>query len=53
MTNNKTYINCSICKSEIEDKHSHNAEPVNNGKCCQECNDLWVIIARLFLSRKR
>jgi len=36
-----------LCKKEELDIHSHNAEPINNGRCCSECNDRHVIPARL------
>jgi len=41
-------MNCSICADEIESMHdSHNAEPVNSGRCCSDCNYTIVIKARL------
>lgn len=45
---------CSICYGEI--KHSkipnyfgNNAYPINNGRCCDKCNDKFVIPARMML----
>ena len=38
-------MNCSICNENIEG-HGHNAQPINSGKCCDDCNNL-VIIARI------
>lgn len=44
---------CSICGGEITPEPvsgwtgGHNAEPVNDGRCCTVCNDLVVIPARL------
>jgi hypothetical protein len=42
---------CSICSQPIDAigdwVHGHNAEPVNDGRCCSACNDLVVIPARL------
>lgn len=44
---------CSICQRTIEVESvtgwagGHNAEPVNNGRCCATCNDIIVIPARL------
>lgn len=43
---------CSICKSEIDVQISgwrdgHNAQPVNDGRCCTACNAKVVIPARL------
>ena len=40
-------INCSICGEEILELYSNNAWPVNDGRCCGECNGLHVIPARL------
>jgi DNA-directed RNA polymerase subunit RPC12/RpoP len=37
---------CSICKNEI-DGFGHNAQPINDGICCDECN-VKVIKRRLF-----
>ena len=45
--------NCVICKEEIGvDPISgwdggHNAEPIAEGRCCDSCNSLEVIPARL------
>jgi hypothetical protein len=42
---------CSICCSPIEIvgtwDQGHNAQPVNDGRCCGECNTAVVIPARL------
>ena len=44
---------CSICFGLIlaEDngkwKFGHNADPVNNGRCCRRCNDRIVLPARI------
>ena len=41
-------IKCSICKKEIKDiPESHNAEPINNGRCCEDCNYKIVLPERL------
>ena len=40
-------IECSICKTKIKDKDSHNAEPINEGRCCDDCNFAKVIPKRL------
>jgi len=37
---------CSICKSEYKG-YGNNAEPINDGKCCDSCNHCEVIPARL------
>ena len=36
---------CSICQAEYKG-FGHNAEPINSGRCCTDCNQL-VIVARL------
>lgn len=40
-------IRCSICPRHITELESHNAQPINNGRCCAECNAKFVIPARL------
>lgn len=37
---------CSICFKEIIG-FGNNAEPVKKGRCCNSCNDLYVIPERL------
>ena len=52
-------MKCSICEGEIEVTsygwaEGHNAQPVNEGRCCDMCNDTVVIpmrIARVFGGR--
>ena len=51
-------MKCSICKEEINNPFSndpdgddlmafsHNAQPINDGRCCDDCNTL-VIIERI------
>ena len=38
-------MNCSICNENFEG-FGHNAQPINNGRCCDDCNNL-VIIERI------
>ena len=38
---------CSICNSEYVG-WGNNAQPVNDGRCCDLCNSMHVIPARLF-----
>ena len=38
--------NCSICNEDFEG-FGNNAQPVNDGVCCDDCNNL-VIRRRLF-----
>lgn len=38
---------CSICGKEITDEFSNNAQPVNDGRCCNACNRNVVIPARI------
>ena len=40
-------MECDICSNWIDDKYGHNAEPIFKGKCCDECNMVFVIPARL------
>ena len=44
-------MKCSICNNIIERfgksrVFCHNAQPINKGRCCDECNNL-VIIERI------
>ena len=39
-------MKCTICKKAIRG-FGNNAEPVKIGECCDLCNDLYVIPARL------
>ena len=47
MTNKK----CSICKGKIDSQMGwhggHNAEPINSGRCCSNCNNNYVIPLRM------
>lgn len=45
MAKNKERI-CSICQDRYEG-YGNNAEPVNDGRCCDRCNWTVVIPARL------
>ena len=42
---------CSICQGDIDAQgtwlRGHNAEPINSGRCCSDCNSTVVIPARL------
>ena len=40
-------MNCSICKNDVRDKYGHNAQPINNGRCCENCNYMFVIPKRI------
>jgi hypothetical protein len=46
-------LKCSICKKEIPPHPIHgwaggnNAAPINDGRCCDNCNSMVVIPARL------
>lgn len=55
-------MECSICHREIEKKYhngkmywdsGHNAQPINDGRCCDACNEVVVAvrIAKAFRSR--
>lgn len=38
---------CSICQGAYAG-YGHNAEPINSGRCCTDCNQM-VVVARLRL----
>ena len=40
-------MDCSICKGDIRDDFGHNAQPINNGRCCDMCNTTFVIPCRI------
>jgi hypothetical protein len=44
---------CSICGEPNEkwsdDFYGHNAEPISGGRCCGECNENFVVPARMML----
>jgi hypothetical protein len=45
-------MDCSICKEPIEVTgwgwaEGNNAEPVNDGRCCDSCDTAYVIPARM------
>jgi len=37
---------CSICGKRYE-HWGNNAQPVNDGRCCDDCNTMYVIPARI------
>ena len=39
---------CSICGEHIENEWSHNAWPVNEGRCCILCNGKYVTPSRIY-----
>lgn len=45
MNDNTKTFKCSICKEAYEG-FGNNAQPINDGRCCDDCNML-VIEARL------
>ena len=38
---------CSICKYNDIGKYGNNAQPINNGLCCDWCNNEFVIPKRI------
>lgn len=49
---------CSICGNPIQPNWhgwagGNNAQPVNNGRCCSDCDAMVVIPARIQRSRPR
>lgn len=43
----KQSTNCSICRLPLDDPYGHNAWPVNEGRCCEDCNASVVISTRI------
>lgn len=37
---------CSICNKKVNE-FPNNAQPINNGICCSECNTKYVIPTRI------
>jgi hypothetical protein len=44
--NYKEINKCSICNGKY-DGYGHNADPINDGRCCSKCNSEFVILKRL------
>ena len=46
-------LTCSICFQPIPPQgtwlHGNNAQPINDGRCCKDCDDTIVIPARITL----
>jgi hypothetical protein len=42
-------MKCKICDETIFG-HGHNAQPVANGRCCDTCQDIYVLPTRLDLA---
>ncbi len=42
----KEWHKCSICGNFYQG-FGHNAEPINNGRCCEVCNDVKVVPTRI------
>ena len=42
---------CSICFRDYEG-YGNNAEPINSGRCCDSCNGMVVIYARINCARR-
>ncbi len=38
---------CSICKGPLEQKYGNNAQPINDGRCCNFCDNTVVIPTRI------
>ena len=41
-------MKCKICNETIFG-HGHNAQPVANGRCCDTCQDIYVLPTRMDL----
>ena len=46
-----TKYKCSICKL-TNTGYGNNADPINNGLCCDSCNKRYVIACRLMGKEK-
>ena len=42
-------LKCSICGDKHDDPYGHNAEPINDGRCCTVCNFDVVLPTRIRL----
>ena len=40
-------MKCSICYNQIHTDYGHNAQPINNGTCCDMCNQTQVLPERI------
>ena len=40
-------VDCSICFKPVLHKHSHNAYPVSDKRCCEQCNYDVVVPKRM------
>ena len=40
-------MECVICSCWIDDEFGNDAEPIVEGKCCDDCNTRFVIPTRL------
>lgn len=45
-------IKCCFCKKIVSEIYSNNANPVKNGRCCNNCNLSIVIPARFNLTNR-
>ncbi len=51
-------MKCSICNQDIKKEASgwdqgNNAQPINDGRCCNGCNNKIVIPSRIVIMNKR
>jgi len=54
----KEKLTCSICFLPIGPQANgwaggHNAEPINDGRCCERCDQMVVIPARINIYRQQ
>lgn len=33
---------CSICGLNLTDSYGNNAQPINDGRCCNDCNEIVI-----------
>ena len=40
---------CCLCRKKLDNKWGNNANPLKNGRCCDNCNTSKVLPARFLL----
>lgn len=43
-------IKCCLCEKWIDEERSHNAQPLEKGRCCLGCNTYRVVPYRKYLA---
>lgn len=52
-----TDLKCCLCSNPIVPQENgweggHNAEPIGHGRCCDDCNDSFVIPIRWLMAKE-